>query len=52
MVQKDDDWEEWDMEQLVENLRKYIDRHLLPTEDSSSLIHNDCRKQRQETMYE
>eukprot|EP00795_Rhopilema_esculentum_P013876 gene13876-biopygen831 len=25
LVSKDDDWEEWDLEQLVENLRKYVD---------------------------
>ena len=30
LVQKDDDWEEWNLDQLVENLRKYIDRNLLP----------------------
>ena len=32
LATKDDDWEEWDLEQLVENLRRYIDRHLLPAE--------------------
>ena len=52
MLQKDDDWEECDLEQLVKNLRKYIDRYPLPTEDSSSLMHNDYRKQRQETLHE
>ena len=25
LVQKDDDWEEWGLEELVENLRKYVD---------------------------
>ena len=30
LVQKDDNWEEWNLEQLVENLRKYIDRNPLP----------------------
>jgi len=30
MVHKDHDWEEWDLEQLVENLRKYTDRQPLP----------------------
>ena len=26
LVQKDDDWEEWDLKQLVDNLKKYVDR--------------------------
>ena len=30
IIQKEDDWEEWDLEQLVENLRKYTDRQPLP----------------------
>lgn len=30
MVQKDDKWEEWGLEELVENLRKYTDRNPLP----------------------
>ena len=25
MAQKDDDWEEWGLEELVDNLRKYTD---------------------------
>ena len=29
LVSKDDEWEEWDLEDLVENLRKYVDRHPL-----------------------
>jgi len=33
MVHKDHDWEEWDLAQFVENLRKYVDRHPLPVED-------------------
>ena len=32
LATKDDDGEEWDLEQLVENLRRYIDRHPLPAE--------------------
>ena len=52
MVQKDDNWEEWDLEQLVENLRKYVDRHPLPVEDFASLTRNSYRKQHQETMHE
>ena len=27
MAQKDDVWEEWGLEELVENLRKYTDRN-------------------------
>ena len=27
MAQKDDDWEEWGLEELVENLRRYTDRN-------------------------
>lgn len=27
LVQKDDDWKEWDLAKLAENLRKYFDRH-------------------------
>ena len=34
LVSKDDDWEEWDLEQLVENLRKYVDRHPVTAESS------------------
>ena len=30
LIQKDDEWENWDLEQLVENLEKYVDRHPLP----------------------
>ena len=33
IVQKDDDWEEWGLEQLVENLRKYVERNPLKTSD-------------------
>ena len=28
----DNKWEEWDLEQLAENLRKYVDRNLLKTD--------------------
>ena len=33
LVQKDDDWEEWDLKQLVDNLKKYVDRHPLRGEE-------------------
>ena len=29
LVQKDDDWEEWGLEQLVENLQRYVERNPL-----------------------
>ena len=32
MAQKDDKWEEWGLEELVDNLRKYTDRNPLPNE--------------------
>ena len=33
VAQKDDDWEEWGLEELVENLRRYTDRNaVLPTQ--------------------
>ncbi|PFX13751.1 hypothetical protein AWC38_SpisGene22140 [Stylophora pistillata] len=31
LVQKDDDWEEWGLEELVENLPKYVERNPLRT---------------------
>lgn len=36
LVQKDDDWEEWGLEELVENLRKYVERNPLRESDDSS----------------
>ena len=35
MAQKDDDWEEWGLEKLVDNLRKYTDRNPLPLVESN-----------------
>ena len=29
-AQKDDNWEEWGLEEVVENLQKYTDRNRLP----------------------
>ena len=35
LVQKDDDWEEWGLEEVVENLRKYVERNQVrDTEDT------------------
>ena len=41
MAQKDDDWEEWGLEELVENLRKYTDGNPLPLVESSPLASFD-----------
>ena len=35
MAQKDDNWEEWGLEELVDNLRKYTDRNPLPLVESN-----------------
>ena len=32
MAQRDDEWEEWGLEELVKDLRKYTDRNPLPNE--------------------
>ena len=36
LVQKDDDWEEWGLEELVENLRKYVERNPLRDTENTS----------------
>ena len=36
LVQKDDEWEEWGLEELVESLRKYTDRNPLPETSSQN----------------
>ena len=38
LVQKDDDWEEWGLEELVENLRKYVERNPLKESGNSGRI--------------
>ena len=35
LIQKDDDWENWDLLVLVENLEKYIDRHPMPSSETT-----------------
>ena len=35
LIQKDDDWENWDLLQLVENLEIYVDRYPLPNGEST-----------------
>ena len=37
LIQKDDDWENWDLVKLVENLEEYIDRHPLPNSESTGV---------------
>eukprot|EP00794_Sanderia_malayensis_P010114 gene10114-11147_t len=45
LVQKNDEWEEWKLEELVENLRKYIDRNpLSETETGASPYPNQVKK--------
>ena len=52
LVSKDDEWEEWDLECLVENLRKYVDRHPLPVEgtfmSNNSPAHKRCQESKKE----
>ena len=38
IVQKDDDWEEWGLEELVEHLRRYIERNPLQTDAISHIV--------------
>ena len=38
IVQKDDDWEEWGLEELVEHLRRYIERNPLRTDAISHIV--------------
>lgn len=41
IIQKDDDWEEWGLEQLTENLRRYVERNPLRKEDEKSTEKKD-----------
>ena len=43
LVQKDDDWEEWGLEELVENLRKYVERNPLMESGNSGRIDENSR---------
>ena len=43
LVQKDDDWEEWGLEELVENLRKYVERNPLKESGNSGRIDENSR---------
>ena len=48
LVRKDDEWEEWKLEELVENLRKYIDRNPLPETDTGASPYPSLVKKRNE----
>ena len=48
LVRKDDKWEEWELEELVENLRKYIDRNPLPETDTGASPYSNLVKKRSE----
>lgn len=55
IVQKDDAWEEWGVEQLVNNLRKYVERNPLRTSDDdgkrdNTLGHHPGRKEREKLL--
>ncbi|XP_078361896.1 uncharacterized protein LOC144646227 [Oculina patagonica] len=47
MAQKDDDWEEWGLMELVDNLRKYTDRNPLPLVESSPPASSDTVPEKQ-----
>ena len=50
LVQKDDEWEEWKQEELVENLRKYIDRNPLPEAEMGASPYPNTFKIRSESV--
>ena len=39
LVEKDDDWEEWGLEELMENLRKYVKRNPLRDNEDTAYLH-------------
>ena len=43
LVQKDDDWEKWGLEELVENLRKYVERNPIKESGNSGRIDENSR---------
>ena len=44
IVQNDDNWEEWGLEEVVEHLRRYIERNHLRTDVISHAVNVGCRK--------
>ena len=50
LAQNDDNWEEWKLEDLVENLRKYVKRCLLQTFDNKGLEVNQQFQQRKDKL--
>lgn len=56
LAQKDDDWEEWGLEQLVENLRRYVERNpLRDSEDNKrkteDLKHRSWMKEKERLLF-
>ena len=49
-AQNDDNWEEWKLEDLVENLRKYVERCPLQTFDNKGLEVNQQFQQRKDKL--
>ena len=47
LVQKDDNWEEWGLEELVENLWKYVERNPLRANEDTG-TKDDPSKNRQD----
>ena len=49
-AQNDDNWEEWKLEDVVENSRKYVERCLLQTFDNKGLEVNQQFQQRKDRL--
>ncbi|XP_002734893.1 uncharacterized protein LOC100366659 [Saccoglossus kowalevskii] len=51
LVQKDDNWEEWGLEELVESLRKYVERNpQRVTEENNTTKWRDDKKRKDEKL--
>ena len=50
LAQNDDIWEEWELEGLVENLRKYVERCPPQTFDNKGLEANQQYQQRKDKL--
>ena len=53
IAQGDDNWEEWNLEQLVQNLRKYVDRNPLKTSEETKLevTNKDRLREREKLLF-
>lgn len=56
LVQKDDDWEEWGLEQLVENLRRCVERNPLRDSEGNKretedLKHRSWMKEKERLLF-